>query len=352
MKFVNIILLAGVLISFVSTAPAYIKGQCGPGYGSCSPGYCCSKFGWCGNTNYYCGAGCQSEFGRCDENQPSVPNVNDIHAPSNNKGMVNIINSPPSTPEVINEDRKSRCGPGVGSCSPGDCCSEYGWCGITTGHCGAGCQYEFGRCDGNQSDVPDVNDIRVPSNNKGMVNNLNEQKEQSNSKPQSSGNDEQKIWNFLMEKIGNKYGAAGLMGNLYAESFLRPDNLEDIYNNQLGMTDREYTEGVNNDSYKNFVNDNTGYGLAQWTYSTRKQALLDYAKNKGVSIDDLDMQLNFLWEELNNNYNPLVVKLKNATSVRDASNDVIFDFERPVDQGQTQQDNRAAYGEQFYKKFA
>ncbi|KAF2742941.1 carbohydrate-binding module family 18 protein, partial [Sporormia fimetaria CBS 119925] len=30
----------------------------------------------------------------------------------------------------------------------GDCCSQYGWCGSDpSGHCGAGCQTEFGNCD-------------------------------------------------------------------------------------------------------------------------------------------------------------------------------------------------------------
>ena len=35
-----------------------------------------------------------------------------------------------------------------------------------------------------------------------------------------------KIWEFLIEKIGNPYGVAGLMGNLYAESKLRQNNLQ------------------------------------------------------------------------------------------------------------------------------
>lgn len=39
-------------------------------------------------------------------------------------------------------------------------------------------------------------------------------------------NNEEKIWNFLYGEIQNKYGVAGLMGNLYAESGLRPNNLE------------------------------------------------------------------------------------------------------------------------------
>lgn len=38
-------------------------------------------------------------------------------------------------------------------------------------------------------------------------------------------NNEEKIWNFLTGKGLNSYGAAGLMGNLFAESGLNPHNL-------------------------------------------------------------------------------------------------------------------------------
>jgi len=42
------------------------KGMCGKKYGKCPNGQCCSKYGYCGKTSAYCGAGCQSEFGKCN----------------------------------------------------------------------------------------------------------------------------------------------------------------------------------------------------------------------------------------------------------------------------------------------
>lgn len=47
---------------------------------------------------------------------------------------------------------------------------------------------------------------------------------------------ELEIWNFLMDLTGNAYGAAGLMGNLYAESGLSPTNLQDSYEASLGYS--------------------------------------------------------------------------------------------------------------------
>ncbi|KAI8910086.1 hypothetical protein BC831DRAFT_432952 [Entophlyctis helioformis] len=38
------------------------------------------------------------------------------------------------------------CGKNGITCKAGDCCSQYGWCGTSTAHCGAGCQAAFGRC--------------------------------------------------------------------------------------------------------------------------------------------------------------------------------------------------------------
>ena len=92
---------------------------------------------------------------------------------------------------------------------------------------------------------------------------------------------EKTIWDFLHGKISNAYGAAGMMGNLYAESALRPDNLQNTYEKKLGMTDAEYMAAVDNGSYTNFVKDSAGYGLTQWTYWSRKQALLEFAQAAG-----------------------------------------------------------------------
>ena len=139
--------------------------------------------------------------------------------------------------------------------------------------------------------------------------------------------------------------------NLYAESGLMPNNLQNTYNNKLGKTDAEYTAAVDNGSYGNFVKDSAGYGLAQWTYWSRKQALLNHAKQAGVSIADLNMQLGFLWEELQG-YTAVMDALKKAGSVRAASDTVLTGYEKPADQSETVKKKRAEYGEGYYKKYA
>ena len=166
-----------------------------------------------------------------------------------------------------------------------------------------------------------------------------------------SKSDEKKLWDFLLAKIGNEYGVAGLMGNLYAESALRSNNLQQTYEKSLGYTDDTYTVAVDSGDYSNFVKDSAGYGLAQWTYWSRKQALLEYAKSVGKSICDFDMQMEFLWKELSTGYKSTLNALKAATSVADASTYVLIHYEAPADQGETVQAKRASYGEKYYSAY-
>lgn len=165
-------------------------------------------------------------------------------------------------------------------------------------------------------------------------------------------NTEEKIWNYLKSKDLNDNGAAGLMGNLYAESALNPKNLQNSYERSLGYTDDSYTKAVDSGSYGNFAKDSAGYGLAQWTYWSRKAALLAYVKGLGKSVGDLEAQLSFLFKELSEGYTSVLSTLKNATSVRQASDAVLLKFERPADQSESAQARRASYGQKYYNAYA
>ena len=159
------------------------------------------------------------------------------------------------------------------------------------------------------------------------------------------------IWNYLKRKGLNDYAIAGLMGNLKAESALNPKNLQGSYERKLGFTDETYTAAVDGGSYNNFVKDKAGYGLAQWTYWSRKQSLLNFAKSKNTSIGDLSMQLEFLWKELQG-YKSVMETLNKATSILEASNAVLKGYERPANQGESVQKKREAYGQDYYDKYA
>ena len=163
---------------------------------------------------------------------------------------------------------------------------------------------------------------------------------------------EQKIWKYLKSKGLSDCGIAGLMGNLYAESGLRSNNLQNNFEKKLGYTDDSYTAAVDNGTYTGFSRDSAGYGLAQWTYHTRKAALLEYTRNSGRSIGDLEMQLDFLLRELAGSFPSVLSALKTAKTVKEASDTVLLKFERPADQGDAVKQKRAQYGQEFYNKYA
>ena len=134
------------------------------------------------------------------------------------------------------------------------------------------------------------------------------------------GTTAEKIWFALLEVGYSEYAVAGALGNLHCESGFQTNNLEDIFEAggssdfvtigkyKISYTDETYTEAVDRGiiTKEEFISDHyldkrgAGYGLAQWTWYTRKAALYDYAQSKGVSIADEDMQIEFLISELPN----------------------------------------------------
>lgn len=163
---------------------------------------------------------------------------------------------------------------------------------------------------------------------------------------------EEKIYNFLYGRIKNAFGVSGLMGNLYAESGLVPTNLQNSFEKKLGYTDDTYTTSVDNGDYTNFVHDSAGYGLAQWTYWSRKENLLLFVRSRNQSIGDLESQLEFLHQELSTGYKAVLTKLKAAKSVREASDIVLTQYERPADQSESVKKKRASYGQKYYDRYA
>lgn len=158
------------------------------------------------------------------------------------------------------------------------------------------------------------------------------------------------IFTKLMSAIGNAYGVYGLMANIKAESGMKSTNVQNSYEAKIKMNDIAYTQAVDNGSYTAFVTDSVGYGYCQWTSSGRKAALLSFAKSKGTSIGDAGMQVDFIIHELNTGYKSVLKKLKEATSIKEASDYVCKKYERPKDQSTAALKKRSDYGEELYKE--
>jgi hypothetical protein len=161
-----------------------------------------------------------------------------------------------------------------------------------------------------------------------------------------------RIWDRLFAAIQNPYGVAGPMGNFWKESNLRANNLQNSAERKLGMTDEEYTASVDSGAYTAFVTDSCGYGLYQASHSAIKESLLRFAREKGCSIGDTDMQVEHFIALMKTEFPSIWKTLTTAKTVREASDAVMLQFERPADQSEKSQEERAAFGEMFLKKYA
>ena len=157
-----------------------------------------------------------------------------------------------------------------------------------------------------------------------------------------------KAWKYLTSHGLTKAGAAGLLGNLQAESGVRPNVYEHSKKKKIGLSDADYVKKTNNGSYKNFVHDKAGFGIAQWTFYSRKQNLLNHCKGK---IEDLECQLSYLLKELKG-YKSVYKALTTSNSVKICSKEVMLKFERPANKSPANQNKRAAMGQKIYNELA
>lgn len=134
------------------------------------------------------------------------------------------------------------------------------------------------------------------------------------------------IYNALRAAGMTHEGACGLMGNMRAESGM-VSNIA-----QRGMTklsDAQYTAAADN-GLLDFAHDAVGYGLCQWTYHTRKAELLSYARARGVSVGNEDMQVQFCLQELRRDYPGVLRVLCSSADIYECAQIVCVQYERPA----------------------
>lgn len=169
----------------------------------------------------------------------------------------------------------------------------------------------------------------------------------------STGSDDASyIWNELIKNNATPAGASGVMGNFEKESGNRAIRMQGDYKTpDPEKTSMEYTQRADADP-NTFVHDSKGYGLAQWTYYTRKQGLVDLAKSRGTSVGDTPTQVAYFMQELNNGY-PNVHRIVTTTSnIAEASNAMLHEFEAPADQSKREEDERIGFSQAYYNRFA
>lgn len=142
---------------------------------------------------------------------------------------------------------------------------------------------------------------------------------------------------YLKSKGVTVNGRAGVLGNMYAESGIRTNNLQNSCEKKWNCTDESYTSNVDAGTWtdpikgNNFVFDSAGYGLCQWTSSGRKSGLYSTKIKLGLSISDPKVQCEWLYEELTTKYKSVwkVLTDENA-SIEDCAGAFVVKFEVPA----------------------
>ena len=166
------------------------------------------------------------------------------------------------------------------------------------------------------------------------------------------GTNTQTVCLTLKQSGASDNGIAGVMSNINFESGFLSTNLENKYEQILGYNDQSYTAAVDNGSYNNFTKDSAGYGLCQWTYYTRKSALLNSAKSNGVSIGDVGNQISFLFRELKNGYSGLYNAIMSGSeSVDSIASNFCHNFENTANHTQCDT-TRVSYARSYYSYVA
>jgi hypothetical protein len=138
-------------------------------------------------------------------------------------------------------------------------------------------------------------------------------------------------------------GAAGLVGNLWAESGLLPNRIEGSASN-TPMRARDFDGRVRNFTAEQVMNRNSqrrqgprlpGIGLAQWTTPGRRMGLFRHSYRgrqlRAAVLFDMDAQIDYLVTELRSSYRSVYNFLMRPNVTAEAASDeVLYSFETPA----------------------
>lgn len=148
----------------------------------------------------------------------------------------------------------------------------------------------------------------------------------------AGGSNAEKFYKFLVGRGLSAKQAAGIIGNVMVESGGKTFNIDpNALNSQSGA-----------------------YGIVQWT-NGRKAKLLAYAESQGKPKEDLGVQMNYVWIELNGDYKKAVLDPLKATSdVQSATMVWLEHYEIPCLPGQCGEEmgRRLPLSNQAYTAFS
>lgn len=147
----------------------------------------------------------------------------------------------------------------------------------------------------------------------------------------------QQLYDLLRTAGLPRIACLAFLGNWERESGNEPNRLQGDYSS-FRTSSKQYTAGIMDGSIsrQQFMTDQKGYGLAQWTHHNfdtgrgRKQALYDYWKQSGMAIDSPALQVSFAMKELKEDFPGLYKELLQISDLYTAVSKICYIFENPA----------------------
>lgn len=143
--------------------------------------------------------------------------------------------------------------------------------------------------------------------------------------------DYQRIYNRLRQKGLSDVSALAFLGNWQCESGCEAYRVQGDFSS-FRTGSKHYTQLIQTGAATrdSFAKDQKGYGLAQWTFYTRKYNLYDFWTARGGAIDDIEMQCDFCVWELNREYFHVKQKLSSCVDLHTAVDIICCQYEQPA----------------------
>lgn len=140
----------------------------------------------------------------------------------------------------------------------------------------------------------------------------------------------QTIWNFLKQHTALPDEAiAGIMGNMECESNCEACRLQGDFSADRNKS-KTYAANVNSGALPSWHKDQQGWGLCQWTFSTRKANLKSTCESYGKGIEDEETQLRFMLAEMQMEFSNMWGRLLVTKDITEAARLVCSEYERPA----------------------
>lgn len=141
----------------------------------------------------------------------------------------------------------------------------------------------------------------------------------------------QTIYNLLRGYGLSEAGALGMLGNWECESGCEPYRVQGDYQSSRAIS-KAYVAAIEGglSTREKFAKDQKGFGLAQWTYFSRKDMLWEVWKQSGKHIDSVELQVDFAMRELQGEYPGLLSFLKTSEAIWDCTDRICREYERPA----------------------